>query len=193
MLPLLVARGRDADVLRAAEVVSGSTRFKQFSEMYRAEALWNLGKTPRGIPRHGRLEQYLRSAFSRGVLCQALQGGALERVPYGHEWPHGATLEYVNKVKNVCETQDVSKIRSALAYDADFNEALRWVLWHAPDFVACPTLICLSCVRNRSVEKIFRERLIGLDLTFDAMEIISGLSSRRRDKHGIRHRHAEPL
>ena len=171
VLPLLVARGRDADVLRAAEVVSGSTRFKQFSEMYRAEALWNLGKHREASRVMGVLNNIYGPHSPAGYYAKLFKEEP-ERVPYGHEWPHGATLEYVNKVKNVCETQDVSKIRSALAYDADFNEALRWVLWHAPDFVACPTLICLSCVRNRSVEKIFRERLIGLDLTFDAMEII---------------------
>ena len=171
VLPLLVARERDADVLRAAEAVSGAAHFKQFSEMYRSEALYNTGKRKEAMRVMGSLGN-IYGQYSPAGYYMKLYRTEPERVPYGHEWPHAATIEYVNKVKSVCETEDVGKIRDALAYDADFNEALRWILWYGPDFIACPTLMCLSRVRKRTVEKLFRERLIGNSLSFDAMTII---------------------
>ena len=171
VLPLLVARERDADVLRAAEAVSGAAHFKQFSEMYRSEALYNTGSRKEAMRVMGSLGN-IYGQYSPAGYYMKLYRTEPERVPYGHEWPHAATIEYVNKVKSVCETEDVGKIRDALAYDADFNEALRWILWYGPDFIACPTLMCLSRVRKRTVEKLFRERLIGNNLSFDAMAII---------------------
>ncbi len=171
VMPMLIARVRDADVLRAAETVSGNSRFKQFSEMYRSEALWNLGRKTEAV----RAMTALNNIY--GVYCPAgyylkLFRDEPSRVPYGHDWPRAATLEFVNKVRSVCVTEEASAIRDALAYDVQFNEALRWVLYHAPDAVACPTLLCVSRVTNRTVEKLFRDRLIGLDLSFDAMAII---------------------
>lgn len=171
ILPLLVARGRDADILRAAETVSGAVHFRQFSEMYRSEALWNLGRRKEAMRVMGAVNN-VYGPYCPASYYMKLYRTEPDRVEYGHEWPHAATLAYVNKVKGIAETEDVSKIRSALAYDAEFNEALRWILWHAPDFVACPTLMCLARVRNRTVEKLFRERLIGIGLSFDAMAII---------------------
>lgn len=171
VLPLLIARQRDEDVLAAAEKVSGSTHFKQFSEMYRSEALYNLGRRKEALRVMGVLNNIYGQYSPAGYYIK-LYRTEPERVPYGHEWPNVATLEFVNRVKKACDTEDIGKIRAALAYDADFNEALRWVLWYAPDFVACPTLMCLARVRNRSVEKLFRERLIGGDVSFDAMAIM---------------------
>lgn len=171
ILPLLVARGRDADVLRAAETVSGSVHFRQFSEMYRSQALYNLGRRNEAMRVMGILNN-IYGSFSPASYYMKLYRTEPDRVEYCHEWPHAATLGYVNKVKEVVETDDVSKIRSALADDEDFNEALRWILNYGPDFVVCPTLMCLSRVRNRTVERLFRDRLIGLGLTFDAMTII---------------------
>ena len=165
-LKVFPSLSRGAGRRRAAGggTVSGSTRFKQFSEMYRAEALWNRANTARH-PAMG-AEQHLRR-FSRGYYSSS-SGGA-ERVPYGHEWPHGATLEFVNKVKK-CARRGRGKIRSALAYDADFNEALRWVLSCAR-FRGVSHPLCLSCVATAGGKDIPREAH-RVDLTFDAMEII---------------------
>lgn len=171
ILPLLIGRGRDADVLRAAETVSGSDHFKPFSEMYRSQALYNLGRQKEAMRVMGALAN-IYGPHSPADHYMKLYRTEPERVEYGHEWPQSATIAYVNKVKSVCDTDDVGKMRSALAYDAEFNEALRWILWHAQDFIACPTLMCLSCVRNRTVEKLFRDRLIAPGLSFDAMMII---------------------
>lgn len=172
VLPILVAKQRDEDILRAAEIIgSRSSHFKPFSEMYRSEALYNLGKRKEAMRVMGVLANIFGQLSPPGYYMK-LYRTEPEKVPYGHEWPHIATVEYVDRVKRVCGTDDLRKLCDALAYDADFNEAVRWVLWYAPDFVACPTLMALSRVRKRSVEKLFRERLIGADLSFDAMEII---------------------
>ena len=171
VMPMLIARVRDEDVLRAAETVSGSTRFKQFSEMYRAEALWNTGRHKEAVRAMSALNN-IYGVYSPAGYYLKLFRDEPSRVPYGHDWPRSATLDFVNKVRGVCESENAAKIRDALAYDVEFNEAMRWVIYHAPDVVACPTLLCISRVTNHTVEKIFRDRLIGLDLTFDAMAII---------------------
>ena len=171
VMPMLIARIRDEDVLRAADVVSGSTRFKQFSEMYRGEALWNLGRRKEAARVMGTLNN-IYGHYSPAGYYLKLFAEEPNRVPYGHEWPRAATLDYVNKVRDVCITRDWRKIRDALTYDAEFNEAVRWVLYNAPDTVACPTLLSLAEAGSLQVEKLFRERLIGLDLTFDQMAII---------------------
>ena len=171
VMPMLIARIRDEDVLRAADVVSGSTRFKQFSEMYRGEALWNLGRRKEAARVMGTLNN-IYGHYSPAGYYLKLFAEEPNRVPYGHEWPRAATLDYVNKVRDVCITRDWRKIRDALTYDAEFNEAVKWVLYNAPDTVACPTLLSLAEAGSLQVEKLFRERLIGLDLTFDQMAII---------------------
>ena len=171
VMPMLIARVRDEDVLRAAETVSGSNPIQAVQRDVQSGGALEHGQTQRSRARDERAQQHLRRLQPRGYYLKLFRDEP-NRVPYGHDWPRSATLEFVNKVRGVCESENAAKIRDALAYDVEFNEAMRWVIYHAPDVVACPTLLCISRVTNHTVEKIFRDRLIGLDLTFDAMAII---------------------
>lgn len=171
MLPLLINYGRDADILRITRDISAkSGDIWQFSEMYRAEALYNLGRRKEALRVMTRMDN-IYGDFSAAAFYVRLFGENPERVPYGHDVPHQMRLDMVNLVKTVLERPPAER-HTALVYDRQFNIALNWLLYYGPDVLLCPALLYLTELRSRRLEEILRERLIGQDLTFDCMMII---------------------
>lgn len=170
-LPLLINYNRDEDILRLTlDISARSGDIWQFSEMYRAEALYNLGRKKEALRVMTRMDN-IYGDFSAAAFYVRLFGENPERVPYGHDVPHQMRLDMVNLVKTVLERPPEER-HTALIYDKQFNIAFNWLLYYGPDVLLCPALLYLTELRSRRLEDILRERLIGQDLTFDCMMII---------------------
>lgn len=171
VMPMLIAANRDADILRIAKIMERAPHLGQYAEMYRSQATYNLGDKKEAMRIACRLNN-IYGKYSAAWYYIALYRTEPARVDYGHELPQQARLDAVRKVKTVLDAGDAGKLRTALAEDEEFNDALEWVMYSAPDFIACPTLVSLSGLRSHKIEKLFLDRLIAPDLSFDAMMIM---------------------
>ena len=171
LLHLLVERQRDADILQITEKLSRHARLWHASEMFRSEALYNLGKRQEAVRVMKRVDNVF-GEFSAAHYYLGIYEGEPEKVPYGCEMPQECQLAIVRGIKQITDGGDVTRLQRALTYDAAFNRDLRWVIDNCADIIACPVLMYLSDIRSRAVEKIFRDRLIGVRLSFDQMTLI---------------------
>lgn len=171
VLPILISRERDEDVLRLTRIICKNTHLKLYGEMYESEALYNLGKVKEAERIMGRLNNIFGKACAAWYYLEQYRNG-VPRVDYGHELPHSEKVAMLKLVRTVLENEDVSVMQNALAADEKFNDALKWVLYETPDYAVCPTLVRLTRLRSKHVETLFRDRLIGLNLSFDAMTVM---------------------
>ena len=203
LLHLLVERQRDADILQITEKLSRHARLWHASEMFRSEALYNLGKRQEAVRVMKRVDNVF-GEFSAAHYYLGIYEGEPEKVPYGCEMPQECQLAIVRGIKQITDGGDVTRLQRALTYDAAFNRDLRWVIDNCADIIACPVLMYLSDIRSRAVEKIFRDRLIGVRLSFDQMTLAGQVQKcgfpasrllpraaqevqERRLPHGVRH------
>ena len=176
LIPIAVTFNRDADVLRLAEIAGEKwSPVKPFCDMHRSQALYNLGRRKEAERVLNKINSVCWRYYPATYYLKLYQTNP-DRVEYSNMLPPAGALSYFNSVKTVLTGDDVGKIRDALAYDADFNDALRWALDFANHGINLGTVICLKKVRCKQVERLFRDKLITPDLGFDVMsEIIDYL------------------
>lgn len=169
-LHLLVERQRDADILRITERLARHPRLWHVCEMYRSEALYNLGRRKEAVRAMTRVDNAF-GEFSAAHYYLGLYAEEPEKVSYGFDVPQEARMAMMKGITGTALSGDLAALQKALTYDAEFNRDLRWVIDHAPDFLACPVAIKLANIRSKAVEKLFRDRMIGVELSFDMMMI----------------------
>ena len=171
MLHIFIERERDADILKITEKLVKHPMLWHNCQMFRSQALYNLGRHKEAVREMTRVDNVF-GEFSAAHYYLKLYAQSPERVSYGNEIPREIGVELAHNVTTTVLSGDLAGLQRALSYDADFNRALRWMLDHAPDFVACPLLIRLADIRSKAVEKLFRDRLISVRLSFDQMVIL---------------------
>ena len=127
LLHLLVERQRDADILQITEKLSRHARLWHASEMFRSEALYNLGKRQEAVRVMKRVDNVF-GEFSAAHYYLGIYEGEPEKVPYGCEMPQECQLAIVRGIKQITDGGDVTRLQRALTYDAAFNRDLRWVI-----------------------------------------------------------------
>ncbi len=171
MLHLLVERQRDADILRITERLVKHPMLWHICEMYRSEALYNLGQKKEAIRAMTRVDNVF-GEFGTAYYYLKLYAKDPEKVPYGYDVPPEYRVEIMQSITATALSGDLAGLQRALSYNAEFNRYLRWVIDHAPDFIGCHVLMKIADIRSKAVEKLFRDRLIGVDLSFDQMMIL---------------------
>ncbi len=171
VMPLLIAHERDKDVLYAAESFKTKPQVAYYGEIYSAQALYNTGDVQQAKRLMHKLDNIYSHPFVTEYYLKQFDAG-VERVEYSHELPPRAKVEMINRVKWIFASDDLARIQDCLLNDEEFNRALKWALEEGPDYFVCPALASLSRLSSTQVVKIFRDKLIYPELSFDAMMII---------------------